>query len=268
LLARVESLYEETKFRQFTGGFTIVYRSVKFLLRHRDLWPKVAVPAAINIVLFFLTAGVLVSQTGGIVDSIWAQPDGILVFVWYVVFAIIAILMIVVAYLSMLLIGALVASPFNDMLSQETERILKGDVADEFEGGFRGQTNALIRSVVMSIVILVIQAFSSITLGLLGLIPGVGLVSGPIAIAVSSYLLAVEYSDFPLERRKYDFGDKFKIVWKFRELTIGFGAGAAVMLWIPLLNFLCMPIAVIGRTAVGLSRDHRRHYLDEKSDKV
>ncbi len=261
LLAQVEALYDLTKFKQFTGGFSIAYRSVKFLMRHKELWPKVAIPAAINIILFFITAGVLVSQAGGIVDWIWTQPDGFMVILWYIVYAIIMLLMVVIAYLSMLLIGALVASPFNDMLSQDTERILKGDVADEFGSGFRSQTSALIRSIVMSLFILVVQGFSSLILGVLGLIPGVGLVTGPMAIAVSSYLLAVEYSDFPLERRKYNFGDKFKIVWKFKEMTVGFGAGAAVMLWIPLLNFLCMPIAVIGGTAVGLSLDHRKHYL-------
>lgn len=262
LLAHVEGLYDQTRFKQFAGGFAITFKSIRFLAKRPKLWPNVAIPALINMVLFFLTAGLLVSRAPGIVGGIWAQPEGILLVVWYFLLVVVGVLLLAVAYLSMLLIGSLVASPFNDMLSQETERILKGEVTDDSESGFRGQADALLRSLVMSLLILAMQAVSSITLGLLGLIPGLGLITGPLAIGISAYLISVEYSDFPLERRRYSFKEKFKIVWKFNPVTVGFGAGTAILLWVPLLNFFTMPLAVIGGTAVGLSLDHRRHFLE------
>ena len=60
---------------------------------------------------------------------------------------------------------------------------------------------------------------------------------------------------YAFERRRYSLRQKLRTIWKHRRMALGFGVGANVMLLVPLLNFLCMPIAVVGGTALAVALD-------------
>lgn len=255
LLKYVDGLHQLPPSRQFMGGMTIAFKSVKFLVKNPALWPNVAIPAAINFILFGMSAVFLVWNSGAIFSSFWAQPEGMLLILWWFFRVLLVPLLLVVSYFAVLILGGIVASPFNEILSGKTELILRGATV-ETEAGLKANTIGAARGVATSLLTGGCYVLCMIPILAVGLIPGIGSLIGTIAGgAVSSFFLAVEYTDHPLERRQYAFKRKLSTVWSHRPLSAGYGLGTSFLLWIPFLNFFAMPIAVIGGTTLGLSLD-------------
>jgi CysZ protein len=84
---------------------------------------------------------------------------------------------------------------------------------------------------------------------LFNLLPGVGHVAWIVASGLWTMAwLAVEYLDSPMTRHRYTFADVRRVVWKRFTLSLGFGAALYILLWIPILNFFLIPLAVVGGT--------------------
>ncbi len=261
LLAYVDSLHDLPPAKQFLGGFTMGFRSIKFLWKHPNLWKNVAIPAAINFILFMVMAATLLFNVGDIVGWIWTKPDDWLVVLWWVVLIIFVPLMLLISYVSTIIFGGVVASPFNETLSGKTEKIVRGQLIAT-DGSLKGNAVGAARGVFTAAVTASCYAACMIPVFLISVIPVAGsVVGGILGATVSSFFLAVEYTDHPLERRLYRWRDKIKMVWDNKPLTFGFGLGTSMLLWVPFLNFLTMPIAVIGGTTVGLSLNHRKEQL-------
>lgn len=243
--------------KRFFKGLTVPLQAVKFLLAHRQLWPNVIWPALINLTLFAGALYLFVTQGSALFGAVWAQPvievwyHYLLVVLWYVVYALVMALSVMIAYVSSVLVGGVLASPFNDIISEKTERLLLGERHRELEEGpfWPGLLRSAASSAAMAGMYVAVMG----PLLLLNLIPFVGSVAYTVlGGGVGGYFLALEYSDTLLERHHFAFRDKIGVVWRERSFTIGFGVGTSLMLAIPLVNFLCIPIAVIGGTAVGL----------------
>jgi uncharacterized protein involved in cysteine biosynthesis len=51
-----------------------------------------------------------------------------------------------------------------------------------------------------------------------------------------------------MERWKFTFGVKVKTSFRHASVFIGFGAGASLMLFVPIINLAAIPLCVIGAT--------------------
>jgi CysZ protein len=258
LLAEVEADLGAERFTQFKTGFFLPFKSARFLGRNTELIPFVIIPALINIVLFGVAAYFLVGNIGEVVDWLWTKPIGegflsyLLLAIWYVVYVVALLVAILLSYAFVLVTGGLVASPFNDLLSERTERILTG--VDEFPEPAGGVAAQILRSAISSGSIALTYALLMAPILLLNLIPGVGNAAATIlGGAVSAFFLALEFTDPVLERYHFSVRDKFGMIRSHLPLTGSFGFGTSLLLWIPLLNFLCMPIAVIGGTSLAVA---------------
>lgn len=238
-------------------GITLPFRAAKFVFTNPGLWKFVVLPALINVLLFGLALYLLLPRVGTVID--WLQVDVHLSFgpqwfgtgIEYFLTAIFGILAVVAAYIFVLLFGGIAASPFNDLLSERTERLLLRQ--DEAEHRDEMAIWGILRGISASIFMLISYLFFMFWVLLFNLIPGIG---PPLATilgtVLSALFLAVEYSDAPIDRRGGGLRRKFEAVEGHRTLSVGFGLGASLLLWIPLLNFLTIPIAVAGGTALGI----------------
>lgn len=238
-------------------GMTLPFRAVKFLFQHPELWKFVVIPALINISLFGSALYFLLPSIDTVLN--WLQVDAHLSFgpewfrtgIEYLLTGILGILSVVAAYIFVLLFGGIAASPFNDLLSDRAERILLR--REEAESRDEMALWGILRGIGVSIFMLGSYMFFMAWVLLFNLIPGVG---PPIATilgtVLSALFLAVEYSDAPIDRRGGGLRRKFEAVEVHRTLSIGFGLGASLMFWIPFLNFLTIPVAVAGGTALGI----------------
>jgi CysZ protein len=83
---------------------------------------------------------------------------------------------------------------------------------------------------------------------LLGLIP---LLSPFTVVATALFtllFLPLQYAGYAMDHRLMTFAQRRALIWKHRWLMLGFGAAASLTLLIPLLNFICLPILVVGGT--------------------
>ena len=93
------------------------------------------------------------------------------------------------------------------------------------------------------------------TLFLLGLIP----LLAPFTVAAATLFTILfpplQYAGFTMDRRLLSFAQRRHLVWQHRGLMLGFGTAAFLTLLIPLLNFVCLPILVVGGTRLFLHMD-------------
>ncbi|MGC4069346.1 MAG: EI24 domain-containing protein [Polyangiaceae bacterium] len=72
----------------------------------------------------------------------------------------------------------------------------------------------------------------------------------------SAFWLAVEHLSAPMARHLYPFSAVVRVLRQRIGLALGFGAALVLLLWIPVVNFLLLPIAIVAGTLLfrGLLR--------------
>ena len=115
-------------------GFAYPFRAVGFMFRHPRLWTYALVPIGISLVLLSVLFVALVYQAGHLTGLIWARPAS-----WYGELAWYGLYFLVFAgtfVIGALALPALIASPFNDTLSERAEGLaLDTDAAQKLTVG-------------------------------------------------------------------------------------------------------------------------------------
>lgn len=256
LLAHVDALRRRGAARRFAGALLLPWRAFGFLAAHRRLWPLVALPALINAVFFVAALVLLVGRVDDLLALWWAQPaaDGLLGWLarglWTVVWLLAAALGVVLSYVAVLLVGGIVASPFNDVLSERTEHALTGRaVPDPGESVLGGA----LRAVGSALVITLAYGLLMVPVLLLNLVPVAGsLAAALVGGLLGAFFVALEYADSTFGRYRLPLRARVRRLRADAALALGFGLGTSLLLAVPLLNFVVIPIAVVGGTAVAL----------------
>jgi CysZ protein len=111
---------------------------------------------------------------------------------------------------------------------------------------------------------LIYLALWMIPLLILFIIPGINLFAPFIMGIFSAWMLALEYNDYPLGNHGYFFRDVKQVMGRNRGLALGFGSAIMLISFIPILNFLAMPVGVTGATALWVERIRERENLESK----
>jgi len=153
--------------------------------------------------------------------------------------------------LSILLFTALtllIGQPFYEAISKNVEDRL-GGVPGEIDVSF---WRTLPRSTVDSVRLLLVTALFGIPLFVGGFIPIVGETVVPVLGAmVGGWMLALELTGVPFERRGLRFRDRRRMLRARRSMALGFGVATFVCFLVPLGAVLVMPAAVAGATLLS-----------------
>lgn len=150
-------------------------------------------------------------------------------------------------FLSALTVPNLVLAPLQDPLSEATETRCGGFVAAPFS--MARTVQGTLHSLGHTLLRLATQLLGIALLLPLNLIPGAGSVAWAVAgSAWSMFCLSLEHLSNPMARHFYPFGQVVLVLRKRLSLAFGFGAALYVMLWVPVLNFFLMPVAVVSGT--------------------
>lgn len=259
---------------QIIAGAMLPLRALRLLFANLKLVPLLIIPVLINAALFAVSAYFLVGYADAGLEWLWAKPAGgamleqAALVVWYVLYVLTILLSIAASYVVVLMLGGILASPFHDILSEATERILLG--TEEIDESGASLIFGMLRSIWSNIVIAGIYFTLLIPVLLLNLIPALGTVASTIlGTTLSAYFVGLEYCDPLLERRDTPIKRKFGLIREHFWFAGSFGLGTSFLLWVPLLNFLCMPIAVMGGTAMGvvLLEDEDQDGIAEPTDR-
>lgn len=237
-------------------GFLYMLRAPKILLSDWRLFRLSLAPLLVNVVLFsffFLAFNWLAYEVSTRVFEestqawYWAALSMILGLALFAV-------SIIVVMFGFVIVGLIIAAPFNDMLAAAVEEKLTGR-ALEAPMSLWGLIKLTVKNEAKkAAVILSVQ----LALILINILPGIGqvvfVVASPVFMAL---VLAFEFTSYTLDRRGFSFGEKRGYIFSIPGLSIGFGLAVGLTLVIPALNFLLLPLSVAGGTMLVVENPPR-----------
>jgi len=174
----------------------------------------------------------------------WAES------VLWVVFAVSALLIL---FFTFSLLANIVAAPFNGLLAEAVEIHLSGGHMDN-AGGWQKMLRELLPTIIDELRKLLYLLMWSVPFLLLFLIPVINLIAPFIWLAFSAWMLTVEYADYPMGNHGLRSDEQKQRLGNKRLLSLGFGGAVTVATMIPIVNFLVMPAAVAGATAMWVKQ--------------
>jgi CysZ protein len=156
------------------------------------------------------------------------------------------------AFLGVVLVTNIIAAPFNDLLSEEVEHIVKGTPGPPLS--LKVILRDSVRAILLEIVKLVIYALvMGPTFIIAQFVPVVGQVVYTIlGFLFTAIYFSIDYIDWPASRRNRGIRYRFGMMRDHFLPMIGFGSGVWIFLFIPLVNLLFMPACVAGGTLLYL----------------
>jgi CysZ protein len=166
----------------------------------------------------------------------------------YLLIAVAVIVTLVLTFFTFTVVGSLIASPFNDILSERTEEILTGQSSDEpfhFKVFIEDAGRVLIiESKKISLFII-----GMVALLCLNILPIIGsLLYSVLSVLWTLFFLIMEYTGYVFSRKRLSLKEQRQIINNNFPLMFGFGVGVFCVLAIPFFHFLCIPLGVVGAT--------------------
>ena len=232
----------------FSIGFSYPFRAGKFIKHHPSLLKYIILPFLINVVVFSGAVYWGLTFFNSIVVHYIPQGEAwywalLSYFLWLV-----AILVtMVLVFFSFTVVGAIIASPFNDILSEKTEELLT-DISHDAPFAFRVFLRDALQIVVDGCKKIIIFVLLMLFLLPLNLIPGGTLPYSALSILLTVFFLVVEYTGYVFTRKHLTFLDQRRFIFSYKFMMLGFGTGIMGVLAIPFLQFFCIPLGVVGAT--------------------
>lgn len=220
------------------------------LIRQPGLRLFVVIPLIINILLFgllfyFLAEAftiLIATAMGWLPDWQWLQA---LDWVFWILYGVVILLMLAYGFV---IVANLIGSPFYGYLSELTEKHLTGQEVDA--GGGWGQIlKDIPRALLREVQKILYYLPRALLLLIIGLIPVVNLVAAVLWFLFNSWMMALQYVDYPADNHRVSFGDLRRSLGARRLSAFGFGLPVALAAMVPVLNLFVVPAAVCGATA-------------------
>jgi len=214
------------------------------LIRQPEVRLYVIMPLLINIILFGGLLWLGYQQFSPMVESLMSHVPGFLEFLRWFIWIVITLLTAIIVFFSFTPIANVIAAPFNALLSEKIEIRLTGKAVSSGISFY-----AMIKiSVLSQLGKLLYIALWSLALLLISLIPVINIIAPVLWVIFGSWLLSLEYLDYPMGNHDLRFSDQKMMLAQRRGLALGFGGAVMVLTSIPLVNFIVMPVAVAGAT--------------------
>jgi len=207
----------------------------------------VLVPLAINGLLFALGIAYGARLVSTLIDA-WL-PDWLRWLDW-LLWPLFVLLVLGAVFFGFSLVANLIAAPFNGSLAQAVETHLRGEPMSA-PAGWSTALRELVAGLGAQLRRLVYFGLWSLPLLVLSWMPGLGLPAAALSwFLLGAWFMALQYTDYPMANHGLDFPAQRRLLGQRRWLALGFGIVVMGLTLIPVANFLAMPIAVAGATAM------------------
>jgi CysZ protein len=218
-------------------GLWAPFRGAAFVARH-GLWLYVLAPIVLNIALIGGTTALAVHLVRQRLGPGWTGSPLAAIGLW-VVAGVLGLVFFVI-------FQPVVGAPFNDVLSEKVEHIVRGGHprVGVLVAAWYSLWHGLLKLICYVVALALVLALTTLT--------GVG---GAIAAVVSALLLAYDGFDYPLARRGAGFGAKWKYLLVHPGQTLGYCVGATLLYLVPLAIVVAPAFAAVGATLAFLDTD-------------
>lgn len=231
------------------------------------------IPLAINIVIFSLVIAIVYHYVGVLIEqwttrlSQWliqlpswlSWLSGVSTWIDWILWPLFILPTVLFVFFFFSVFANLIAAPFNGFLAEAVERHLTGDNTPSADVSLLSEGMTAIAHEFRKLRYFALRA---VPLMILFLIPGLNILAPALWLLFSSWMLAVEYLDYPLSNHRVDFAKQHRQHRQQRALSLGFGAAVSFANMLPLFNFVVMPSAVAGASALFCA--HMKSRLDQE----
>ena len=230
-------------------GMAYVARGLS-LINQQGIRRYVLVPLILNIFLFGALIWTGYSQFAPTVEWMMSFVPDWLSFLEGILWFFITLLTAIIVFFIFTPVANIIAAPFNAIMAEKVEELLTGK---DINSGVSLMT--IIKDSIMSqIGKLVYILLWSLVLIIISFIPVINLISPFLWLIFGSWLLSLEYLDYPMGNHDLTFKQQKQTLKKRRGLSLGFGGSVMVLTSIPIINFIVMPVAVAGATAMWVDQ--------------
>jgi len=207
----------------------------------------VLIPVLINLLVFAGLFYLLVMQFEQLLIALMPSLPEWLRWMEYLLWPLFVALLMVMLFFSFTLVASLLAAPFNGLLSEKVERLVRGGVTAP---SFHWSELLAIAPRTFQREWQKLSYFLPRALGLLVLsfIPVLNLVAAPLWLLFGIWMMAVQYLDYPADNQGVSWEAMLRWLRQRRWRGLGFGGATYAALLVPGLNLLVMPAAVVGAT--------------------
>ncbi len=237
----------------FARGFTYPFSSLRFINQHPGMVRFVLIPFLINVIVFSLVVYFGFGAFQEFVQSAIPQADAWYWFLLnYFLLGLAGLLTLVMVFFTFTVVGSLISSPFNDILSERTEEIISGG-KDNTPFSWALFMKDAQRTIVSEARKIGMFVSGMLVILLLHLLPVVGSVlSSVLSVLWTIFFLVVEYTGYVFARKRIEFRKQRGIIMSRFSMMLGFGTAVFCILVIPFFQFLCIPLGVVGATRLLL----------------
>lgn len=231
-----------------TSGARYLLRGLR-LIAQPGLRRFVLVPLLINVLVFSAAVWYGVVSFETFIAWMQSKVPAWLQWLEWVLWPLFVLALLIVVFYTFTLVANLLAAPFNGLLAEKVELHLTGRPLNE-GGGLKKVLIELAPTLIDELRKLLYILLWAVPFLLLFLIPGVNVAAPLLWFLYTAWMLAFEYSDYPMGNHGLRLRAIRGRLRRRRALALGFGATAAGMTMIHVLNFVVMPSAVAGATAM------------------
>jgi CysZ protein len=220
----------------------------------------VVAPLLVNILVFSGAIYYGVSEFQHFLTWMDAKIPSWLDWLNWLLWPLLVLTLVILVFYTFSLVANLIAAPFNGILAEKVELYLTGRPLSS-SGWLKQLLIDLIPTLYDETKKILFALAWAVPFLILFLIPGINLAAPVLWFLYSAWMLALQYTDYAMSNNGLKFKEIRARLRSQRLMGLGFGAAAAVLTMVPVLNFLAMPSAVAGGTAMwvkGLNNAARR----------
>ena len=233
----------------FTTGIQALAKALRLLLAP-GVRLYVIIPLLVNLLLFGALIWYGYSRFVPVVEWMMSYVPGFLDFLEWLIWLFFGILAAITVFFTFTPVANIIAAPFNALMSEKIEIHLTGQAVSS-EVSF---ARMAIDSILSQLRKLVYIGLWALGLFLVTLIPGINLLAPVLWVVFGSWLLSLEYFDYPMGNHDLVFAEQKRRLAERRGISLGFGGVVMIMTSIPVVNFFAMPLAVAGATQLWVEQ--------------
>lgn len=223
------------------------------LIRRPGLRTFVLIPLLINILLFSLGFYFAYGQLEVLFAWLEGQLPEYLQWLNFLLWPLAVLSMVVVMAFVFSSVMNWLAAPFNGLLAEKVEQLLTGKSVNT--GGAVDTVKDIPRMLGREWTKLKYYLPRAIVCLLLFLVPFIGQTLAPVIwFLFSAWMMAVQYCDYPFDNHRVPFNDMKFALKQTRGSAFSFGATVTLFSMIPIVNFIVMPVAICGATAMWVDK--------------
>ncbi|MDE2234156.1 MAG: sulfate transporter CysZ [Gammaproteobacteria bacterium] len=235
----------------FIRGGSYLIRGFGCLLRP-GVRRYVIIPLLLNTILFIGAIGLAGKFFENWLQHLTSMLPGWLNWLPYLLWPVFVLVIALGLFYGFSLIANIVGSPFNAFLSARVEFLACGRQTDSGRGLIQ-DIYVSVRDELRRIFYILWRTLLIGTLGLLLLfLPVLNILAAFLWFAFTAWMLAMQYSDYPLSNQGVEFRAQTPMLKLHRSRLFGFGCATALCTLIPVVNFVVMPAAVAGATLLWM----------------